>query len=285
MFNCITLTSVSTDVIFSTLVTIFIFALGLFSKWRYDIYIENKYLKEKKEYYLAIIKSLIEPIKKQATLFEGLSKQIGGKEAGNFIFVEVNKLYNKLQSFNNIDDLYKIFVNRNNGENEVKFLQYSNIIDTVGFLKEQRKKTQLNHTTFFSNFRRYEQEWNDAGSGITMCFDTYASDIKEYNIEISEDDFFAKFDSITYKWQKMDNCRNIYIAKENMVNPLFDLCKTFISDKRALKLMGYLKQSNDAFLDYNNIKDTYSKLFKEISKAYIKKSEKFEEAYNYYMGD
>lgn len=282
---CGIIANVSADVIFSTLVTIFIFALGLFCKWRYDIYIENKNLKEKKEFYLATIKSLIDPIRKQAKLFEDLSKQIGGKETKKFYFNEIKELYNKLSLFNNIDDLYKIFVNKDDGENEIKFLQYSNIIDTVGFLIEQREKSQLNHTTFFSNFRRYENEWSDAGFGIVMCYDTYASDFIEKNIDKSKDEFFTRFSFINHKWQKMDTCRNIYIAKENLVNPLFDLCKEFISDKRALKLMDYLKKANYAFSNYTNIKDTYSELFEEISNAYIVQSNKFEEAYNYYTRD
>ena len=283
MDNQIVLAGITADAIFTTCATIFIFTVGLYFKWRYDNYKENQKLKEKKEFYLATIRSLIEPIRKQAKLFEDLSNQIGGEEAGNFYFKEVKELYNKLSSFNNIDDLYKIFVNKDDSENEIKFLQYSNIIDTIGFLKEQREKSQLNHTTFFSNFHRYEQEWNDAGFGIIMCYDTYASDfIEKKNIDKSKDDFFTKFTFINHKWQKMDTCRNIYIAKKNMVNPLFDLCKKFISDKRALKLMDYLKKANFAFSNYIKIKDSYSKLFKEISDAYIVQSDKLEEAYNYY---
>lgn len=260
-----TIYGISIDTIFTTLTTISIFILGFIIKWWFENKKLNKELSDKKLYYLDTFRTLITPIYSQATHYKNLAKQIASKSKIQFVYKEESLLYTILSTIRITDELYIIFVNKVQDKKETKFSNYQEIIKTIGYLNGQRGKTQLNYEKFFDNFRKYENDWNNAGMGIISTFDKCASDLLKNNIKKSDDKFFTQVDEITYKWQQTEDCRNIYIAKEKLINPLHELCIKNLSDSRALVFIEYTKLANTAFMNYTHLKKIYSKSFKEIA--------------------
>lgn len=282
MDNQIILAGITTDVLFTTFVTIFIFSAGLFFKWRYDINKEKQINKGKREFYLNTIKYLLKAIQLQVKLHNKLSLQIKDKRPQTFLLKENTELYINLESFENNEELYSIFVSGIKDKNEIKFIHYSNIINTIGFLKEHRKIALFDFEVFYKEFRKYNDDWNVLIIKLISYIEklTYKHSLNKS--AKTSDNFISDIENVASKWQKLDNHLEIYIVEENLIIPIFKICKKNRSDERAITLIEYTRNANIAFTNYDDVKDVYSKIFKQLAGLTFEQGKIFKEAYNYY---
>ena len=285
MNNQIVLAGITTDAVFTTCATIFIFTVGLYFKWRYDNYKDNQKLKEKKEFYLDTIKSIIKPMEQQANLYNKLALQIEDKEKKLWIFEEKNELYANLFPIDNSEELYTIFVSQIKDKKEIKFNQYKNIINTMGFIKAQRIIAQNTYDSFFKNYRELEDVWNNVTGNLVNYIQGVISELLRNKSLKGEDKLFSKIDNIIVKWHNLENHWEISITLEYLINPIFEICQENFSDERAMILLEYTQKANTANMNLNNARKSNAISFKYYADSTLALCKTFEEAYNYYSSN
>ncbi len=277
-----TFLGVSIDAIFTTFTAILVFVIGFILNRLYETYKENKRLDELENYFYSLIKSLMGPIEKQTEMFKKLSESIADKEEQTFAFNQATGLY--FDNITNIShlDLYKIFITRRKLSSKDKMAHFQNIFDSIEFVRFQMKVTQRNFWEFFQDYRRYEQEWDKNGDAILRFFDSVASEAKAAGVKPSQDPFLKEMDVIIHSWSKRENSKNIYVAKEHLLDPLKQHCAKENQDPRSRTLMPIIVQAKYAFNNINQAKELYSKYFQEESNNLRNQKELIQKALEFF---
>lgn len=276
---------VTVDTIFTTFTTILIFFLGfIIARW-FENKKNKKRLEDKKEFYLDTIKSIIEPMKQQADLYNNLVSQIDDDEMRLLIFEEKNELYINLSPFENSEDLYTIFVSQIKDKNDIKFNHYKSIVRTMSFIKEQRINAQNNYDSFFKHYRELEDDWNNSNGAIITYIQEEVSKLLRDGIVKTKDKLFSKIDDMTSKWQELENHWEINIVLENLIKPIHKICQDHFSDKRAVILLEYTRNSSTIHMNLMNLKKSHGTAFKYFAELTLARCKTIEEAYNYYTNN
>lgn len=274
--------SVSYDAIFTTVFTIIVFSLGLYFARRLDRNKEKKRLEELGVYYLDLLSSLIEPIKKQRQHLKSLADSIKDKKSRNFEYKESSDLL--FDVFDQIpnQDIYKIFIINKKSSGDDRYVHYGNILHCIEFLKLQRIRSRRNVDRFMKDLRRYQSDWNDNVMSIGRSFDRYLSILHGKGIKVSEDPFFDKFNALLTNLRKLDDFRNMYVYKENFLGDLKKHCQGNYDDPRAFELIEFIVSANYAFNDLVNLKKFYSKAFQDESEKLRDFKNKLEQAVEFF---
>ena len=154
---------VSKDVIFTTIITISVFFLGLIIKYLYEFYIERKRLHSIKKYFIKLIKCLNEPIKGQCSSYKSLSKNIGDFSKYDFPFEENPRL--NIEGFKQVSqyNFYRSVATRLNKKNITPI--FDAFISTVNIIKSielQKEFASINYKEFTSRHREYLNAFNSS---------------------------------------------------------------------------------------------------------------------------
>lgn len=137
---------------------------------------------------------------------------------------------------------------------------------------------KYNFVEFFNDFRKYEDSWQKNGEAVFRYFDNFLHYNKSNNIPPSQDAFLKKMDIIITKWSKLDKAKNFYVAYDNLIKPLKELCKEFPIDPRSNMILPFLVEADYAFNNIDNVKEIYKKLFSSESKNLEQRFAHFKES-------
>ena len=259
------LLGVSVDTLVSALiaaaVAIIVLIAGYLLNKRHENDKEKNRLQELEKYFFILLNSLIKPIEKQIEIYRSLATQIASREHQDFVFRESHELFlDNIQNISNLD-LYKIFITKKQAAHDEKATHFNDIFDAIEFIRLQKERTKKNFTQFVNEYGEYEKQWNSDADSILRYFDAFRSYNESHGIPPSKDAFLADLDKITYKWSQTENCENMHIAKEVLVDPIKQHCQKSISDQRSVVLLPVIVEANYAFNNLVSLKETYSELF------------------------
>ena len=272
---------ISSDTIFTTIITILIFFLGFGIKWIYEYFNERSRLKNLMNYYFSQLEYLMKQIEKQSSSFIKLSDDIISKEQKNFSYGIISDP--SIKNILNISqvDLFKIFVN-NNIKDKNKFTKYKNLMNSITFIEDLRLRTKSNFDNFFSDYRRYQKDFKRSTNSILRLFDSIRSFNEHHNIKVTDDKLLQKMDKVIYEWSIKDKSPNIYITKEFLLDPLKEIGKEMIDDPRSNVLLQIVIEGIDSFIDFDGIKKLYSGIFKEESEKLNEKKKQLVDSIEYF---
>lgn len=274
---------ISKDTIFTTSITISIFIIGILANIFIKYLIEKNQLKHIKNYFYNSVDTFSTKLKKQIRLFEDLKSEVVDIESRNYSFpIQSDLLFDTLAKIENLD-LFKIFVSSNHkGEKSKNILNYSNIIGSIEFVKNQLEISQINFNRFFSDIRNYEHIRGEGVNKILRRWDVYLSYAKRENIRPSQDPFLKQFD-LLMQVLKDDKVKISFTKlKKEFIDPLKKHCVEFGHDPRATELLSIIVNINEAQTNIKNAKDFYSSAFEEDRAALQVRWDLISESINYF---
>lgn len=264
---------ISFDAIMSAVIALVIVGLSYLASKGIENYKENQRLKRIEAYFWTLIENIIEPINTQIKLFRKTASDLTSKEMKNFVYFETPDL--NIKNFESIipQDLHTIFLSKKKIKLSERTKHFSNILSVLEFVKSQKASLKQNFMEFFTDFRKYEDSWQKNGEAIFRYFDNFVFINKSENIRPSIDPFLKNMDQIINKWSKLDKSKNFYVAFENLIKPLRELCKEYPIDPRANVILPFLVEADYAFNNIDNVKLIYHNLFSAEADKLEKKLE------------
>ena len=273
---------VSSDVIFTTIITISIFILGIVIK-EITAYIKELFRKKYlRNYFIRSCEFLRKPIMTQIGVFKEYSTNFSSEAKIEFVYKDTTDL--ELRNFDNVSnqDLYRIFYLRKRKKSDERTKMFNDIINSLNFIRQQRINSLKNFDQFYSGYREYETQWQNNGDAILRYFDTFVSQNKTLEIKPSEDPFIKEYDSIVHNWQKNVDDKNIFRTHDNLISPLRDICKKYIGDPRANTVLNFVVGASYAFDNIKGIKKMYSEFFANEASELDDKYKRLINAINYF---
>lgn len=259
--------SISSDTIFTTLVTISIFILGYIANKLYENFKEDGRLSELKKYYLGLLEMIKTPTQKQINAFIEFSKQLKDKANRDYTPIQVSSF-----SFENImkvnhADLYKIFVYNEKGNTDDKTKSFQKFQDGIIFLNKMAEIYEDAFKSFFSSFREHENLWQQHIGEIRKAYDWMANEHRKQNMRIGQDPFFDGFHQLYTQWVTLQgvNFRDRNIAIKNFIDPFLIFCRQFTGDDRIIPLFDAITGCQNAFQNIEKAKYFYRKFY--VTKA------------------
>lgn len=273
---------ISSDTIFTTVITISIFVLGYVVNKIFENRKENYRLAEIKEYFLFKFKSFSPLIEKQISEYRCLSQNISKQNSTDFNLAEA--IDSSVVSFSNLpfDDFYKIFISNGHPKSKLKYEKYNDLVTSLNFIDRQIEYSKQNFNVFFNDYRRYENDWESSLDYVFRFYDQILSITKRYNLNATEDQFLMELGSQISKWKKESDITDILKSEEELIVPLKDICKKFIEDERALVLLPSLIKASRSVMNLKNIKKIFSEYFESEAKRLEEKKTKLLKAIDYY---
>lgn len=254
---------ISTDAIFTTFVTIFIFLLGyVFNRW-YDRSKENTRLKEVREFFLTNLRHLLEPMEKQADSLKSLASQIVADTHQDFTLDETSDLYvDPLKSVSQLD-VFNALMKGPKNKRQQRAQQFCTVVATLEFIRLLKERTEQHFSDFIQAHRRYLQAWNENVNAIGRQFDALIAFARANNITARDDTFVSGLDSIFHAWSLLPERRYFTVVRDNLLNPIQEHCRTNKDDLRGTMFLPLILNCFNAHDNILHLKSLYSASFKE----------------------
>jgi len=275
--NNFTFWGISSDTIFTTLITILIFFLGFSIRRIFERKKELNRLKDVKIFFLLYIKSLIDPINEYIASLSELTKKVEDINNQEISFSDNAKLAIDENIVNQLD-LFKAFVFNEKSRKKENIQNLKTILNSLLIIKQHKINLKENFFRFFDDLRRYEKKLKESTNAVLRCFDEYLSEALRAKINLDQDLFLKGFKELIAKWHKIENYNFIEITKINMIDPLKEFCRQNIQDPRALRLIPLLINFRDAYLNIVVVRKIYIDYFAEVKNDLIIKKNNIENA-------
>ncbi|MCW9705230.1 hypothetical protein [Fodinibius salsisoli] len=245
----------SSDTVFSVLVSIGIFSLGWFLTVFYEYRKEQKRLKQRGNYLIGALDETLKSIEKQAEEFEELSKQLKDISKRNYVFNKVTEMSFAFYSQNIIEDVHKILEKHEPKSFEI----IKKLSGAVNGINSQMEHAIINHNNFSTNAYRNELSWVESTDKIFRFYDELLGKVEED--ESKKDDFFTAFDAILLKWVNNRDDADTTKTYKELILPLKELSLKSIPHKEARKVLPYLHQATYTYENLIANREKYSDIF------------------------
>jgi len=270
--NHMTLFGISIDAIMSAIIALVVIGLSYLASKGLENFKERKRLKQIEAYFWTLIDNISEPIQTQIKLYSKTAEELDEKDHKDFVYFETPDLNLHIFATISPKDLHTIFLSKKKLKLGERTKHFTKIINTIEFIKSQKISMKQNFVEFFSDFRKYEDSWQKNGEAVFRYFDNFLHYNKSNNILPSQDAFMKKMDSIISSWSKLEKSKNFYVAYDNLIKPLRNLCIEFPIDPCSNMILPFLVEADYAFNNIDNVKAIYKKLFsyeaKNLEKRY-----------------
>jgi hypothetical protein len=219
--------SVSTDTAATLIITIFVFANGLFAQLIY-LYIGNIISRTRKR--RIIFSMLNKIIKDSEKMVSSINKHIVNfnNSKGNLFEIDIIPIQ-FLEEIRKIDifDFYNSFFigienldRRNIKDKEKKFNKVHVHLNTLNYINSNYLSEFFKYQ---KSYRDYGDEWNSEVQFLTKSYRKLSLSFESYNSE--EKEFVNEFHTIYTTWIKDDNPHDCYIIEEKLLKPSIILLK------------------------------------------------------------
>ncbi len=252
---------ISIDTIFTALITIGIFILGLWLNKKNDQRKEFDLLIEIKTYFLQLVDILISATERQLTEFKRFSNELAERVDRSFIIgASSNFTTYNIDSVPN-EKLFKIFVfYKSAKDKEQAIIRYKDLIINITSIRTIANEWRLSYQNFLDSTLETDEKFNENASKIAE-FNMNTIFIRYYEHNENDDEFMKEFDLILSAWEKKDDPVDKYVMMDNLISPLRELCRRMPDNFRAMELLKLVMQCRYAFLKKENIRNIYKYLF------------------------
>lgn len=274
--------SISADTIFTVIVSLSVFIVGILLKWGYDWYKERNSLSVLQKYYLSSLSSLIPPLLKRIGNLRLNSREIKSEESRVVYYHhEVGLFMGQLQNLDSTD-LFKIFVQRKRRKRRDNTLHYRNIQHAIEFIETQKKVVEKDVNDFVSKTNRHVDKWLHNTNGIFRLFDEYKSHNMRNKIPPSQDLFLKGMDRLIFAWTKKKDRVRYNIMIKRLIEPLMRLCNKYIDDERVTQIIPKIVEAKRSAEHIVNVREVYFKQFRDHAMNHIRWCRILCEAINYF---
>ncbi len=257
---------ISSNTIFTVIITITIFFLGFIINRLFENNKESKRQKHIKAFFLLYIESFLKPMQNQIDEFEKTRNLIQDLNSAKIGFRQVTDLKIEKNIFSH-SDLFKVFVEKYNKDQKLNMNHLLNILRAMSSIDVQLERVKVSFYKFLDDLRRYENKWNENLNLVFRKFDRFFSVDLNNNIALDDDTFLVGFKRILKKWQDKKDKDQLSVSKECIVDPLNEYCKNNIKDERALEIIPLLVNCDDAFLNITTARKIYTGVFNSEFKS------------------
>ena len=245
---------VSNDTIFTTLVTVAIFSLGILFQRTYDGYKEWKQHKSVRLFVHTCLAAILPAIDKQVEAFAATANQMDSGKHLDFVYSEDASLsFGTLGSLPRAD-VFRAFMSQKNEDFQKRIVE---IYESIDFIVQQRGHARDSFVRFNEAYHRYLTLWNDAMDAIQKLHDEYHAHAQRQQ---RADQFFARLSKLVRNLN-LEPIEEFGHTKEIFLDPLLVLCNDHTTDERALAISGKIVQANTAFDNRKNLLRSYSQYF------------------------
>lgn len=174
--------------------------------------------------------------------------------------------------------LYEFFINAKKSKDELDFIHYKSINDTIEFFIKHDDSGRINFERFMDALKRYESELKENLDNILLSFDNFVAENKRENISISTDEFLKTTADIIIPWRLDDTPFDYLIYRDRFLIPLQRHAVANIVDSRATDILDSIKKSNSALDNIINIREVYGDLFDDVVSKMNKRKEALDKA-------
>lgn len=219
---------ISIDTLVSVLTSALMALIVLLLHYRFQVYHEQKRefknLKNTESYFFLLLSILIDATKRYVDTFSGLAKQMRDQSVTNYTVNVITSM--NIDEIKGIqpDRLFKIFITNKIGDSSkiiATYIDMNKHLTAIDIIMGQREEY---FRRFMRNERTHQGEYNKHAERLRKMHDRLLHELKN-NPEL-RDDFVNRLMEIHGTWQKKENMRNLYVAKEHLFEPLHDLCTT-----------------------------------------------------------
>lgn len=254
--------SVSNDVVFTTVVTISVFGLGYVGNRLYERHKRKMDLRSLKEYFIALIDLLNEPITRQADSFITFSRRLKQKHESSYSISKIAAF--NLENIKEIShfDLYELFLKGQQNDVKKKTEFFQKIQVSLRVLEAIGSTYENDFTAFMNKALAFQERWRSGMTAIRDAHDEYMTELAVADFNPGGGDRFVQplrelFDSFV----KIENHRDMHVAIDVFIRPLRELCIKHPASKKMPVFLRHAMACIDAYENSVQLHRTYRRIF------------------------
>ena len=217
------------------IVTIILFVLGYWVNQQREIAKSYDILEGWEEYFFVLATKLVGAGNSQVEEIESFLKKLEIESEHDFDFKQtLDTIVNLFDSIPHIE-LYKIFVDRKNGEIVENINKFNAFYDSYFQLKAIRRNLEDHFLLFGKSSESLWNSWNIALRDLVKYKDKLLSQSIAGSVPI--DPFLKEVIKIVGDAVRKDDT-NINVINGELLEPLLECCRKYLSDPRSIMLMG-----------------------------------------------
>lgn len=255
---------VSRDTVFTVLITLFVFILGILITRLIEARKEKKRLKELRVYFFTLAALLPKSLSKLVGEYKKLANDVLDPKSHNYFLPETHQLYlDNISKLSHTDIFKALVTERKTGDIKITSTHFKNIFDTFEYLRHQKERMRVNFTNFMAGASEYIDNWNNYMDALEQRLQELITLAKSQNIPPSGDDFLRDLDGVFFAWTQVEDYKNIFVAKENLLDPLKDFCNKYSADPRVTMFMPMVTKLRKAHNELKASNGLFGKLFQD----------------------
>lgn len=258
---------ISKDVIFTALITMGIFVLGLRLNKKHDERKEFESLMGVKSYFLQLIEILINSSETQIKAFNIIVEHLKEKKENSFSFNFSSNFTTKYIDAIPTEKLFKIFISYKpiKAKKDVITL-FKDTIVNLGLVRRFENEWEDSYKDFNNRNWKWNERYIESLMQVNDFTDRMIRSV-ENEQTLKQDAFLSQFLDIRTKWRKIDNYQDKFISEEHFINPLFQLCLKMPKDPRLLELLNPIRDCQYTFSNMKRTREEYERLFSHYHKG------------------
>lgn len=257
---------ISVDAIFTVAASLGTVYFSLWAKRKADARNEVERLLKLESYFFRLVELLQDPASRQASSLLTFSTSIGEHREQNFNLSYVSSF--NVKPILEIDnrDLLTIFTEKRDASIERTTDLYKNVRNRVDLLSEMKNSLEPAFSEYKSKQQEYSLEYSRSFRFWNKYFDSLVSYNLSNNVSNASDPFLTKVDLLRANWinakRKGVQYTDMFVAEKEVINPTIDLCREFLADARAIKMLDVLGECKQALNNIKSHKEVFSSSFK-----------------------
>ena len=229
---------VTTDSIFTALITISIFGGGLFIKTIEEKLKQLKKENQLKKVFICNLNTIRDGLKLQTKDFANAVDILKSSNPDEFMISSYAELdyfeINKISS----EDLFKVFIDNLKGDQNEKIIALENLRKQLRFIESSQERIFLDFEKLYNSFRKNGNEVINSMKELGEYFDKEATRLLNSGVNVDNDSWFIKFSDILGEAHSVlrtsDNTKTDFQKLEEQIIPKFlNFAKSNMQDTRT----------------------------------------------------
>lgn len=281
IFDATSALGISKDVVFSTFFTIAIFLLGYCAKATYDRHVDSKHLKHVREFIIAYLESLADPIDKQVEFFLSFSKELGTMQMVDFTYQEDGIRSDFVQSVPQLE-VFKALVYGGSRIRQLRIQHLNEVQEALDYIEKIRQLAKRQFIYLTEQYNEFTKLRKDASDSIFRNYDVFISSATRQNALPSQDPFLQALDILVHDWHIDPNRNDQQVIEEKLILSVNKLCRANPADPRAIAILPLTLEASNALRNRNHILEVSSIFFAEEAEKLYKRGVLIKEAGSFF---
>ena len=249
---------ITTNTVFSSLITLLVVFLSQYLIRRNDRKKDVTRLLKLKQFYLSILKLVVERSKTQSQSFREFAASLHQKTDEDFKLDIAPDPYYVILNQVPQTDAFEIFVDSGLGDIATKSNQFGLMHNSLAAINSVRKRAEL-------QFERFVNEYNQKGKYYEESVNTVLSQFDSIHLLYTSDVLskapFSDMTKIIETWSHLENRQEPFVIRPQLIEPLLELARRHLEVPFAVSLLRPLIACSHAIDHISDKKKSYSKDF------------------------